>query len=95
MRPISKTARRSLKTDRLEARVTAEQKQLVASAQEAAAETIKDFEILTLHDKARDVFVDVVLHPPEPNETARKAARRYIGKIGRGEISENVRRFNS
>lgn len=83
----------------LEARVTLEQEQLiaraaalrgssvtefiVASAQQGAAETIKDFEILSLHDKARDVFVDAVLHPPGPNEAARKAARRYMAQIGR------------
>ena len=100
MRPsASKTARRSLKADRLEARVTPEQKQLiaraaalrgssvteflVASAQQAAAETIKEFEILSLHDKARDVFVAAVLNPPAPNEAARKAARRYRSEIGR------------
>jgi uncharacterized protein (DUF1778 family) len=99
MRRTPKTARRSLKADRLEARVTPEQKQLiaraaalrgssvtefiVASAQEAAAETIKDLEILNLRDKARDAFVDAVLHPPPPNEAARKAARRYRAEIGR------------
>lgn len=38
---------------------------IVASAQQAAAaETIKDFELLTLHNEARDVFVNAVLHPP-------------------------------
>jgi uncharacterized protein (DUF1778 family) len=99
MRRTAKTARRSIKADRLEARVTPEQKQLiaraaalrgssvtefiVASAQQAATETIKDFEILTLHDEARDVFVNAVLHPPAPNEAARKAARRYMERIGR------------
>jgi len=99
MRRTARAVRRSLKADRLEARVTPEQKQLiaraaalrgssvtefiVASAQQAAAETIKDFEILTLHDQARDVFVDAVLHPAAPNEAARKAARRYIEQIGR------------
>jgi uncharacterized protein (DUF1778 family) len=93
MRQIAKIARRSLKEDRLEARVTPEQKKLiaraaalrgssvtdfiVASAQQAAAETIKNFELLTLHDEARDVFVDAILHPPTPNEAARKAAQRY------------------
>lgn len=95
----SHTARRAPKADRLEARVTPEQKQLiaraaalrgssvteflVASAQEAAAETIKKFEILTLHDEAREAFVDAVLHPPAPNQAARKAARRYRSEIGR------------
>lgn len=98
MRQAMKTARRSLKADRLEARVTAEQKQLiaraaalrgssvtefiVASAREATAETIKDFEILTLNDEARDAFVNAVLRPPAPNAAARKAARRYAKQIG-------------
>jgi uncharacterized protein (DUF1778 family) len=50
---------------------------IVASAQEAAAETIRDFELFTLHDEARDVFVNAILHPPAPNEAARKAAQRY------------------
>ena len=93
MRHRAKIARRSLKEDRLEARVTPEQKKLitraaalrgssvtdfiVASAQQEAAETIKNFELLTLHDEARDVFVDAILHPPAPNEAARKAAQRY------------------
>jgi uncharacterized protein (DUF1778 family) len=56
---------------------------VVASAQQAAADTIKDFELLTLHDEARDVFVNSVLHPPSPNEAARKAARRYKVQLGR------------
>jgi uncharacterized protein (DUF1778 family) len=76
--------RRSLKEERLEARVTPEQKKMiaraaalrgssvtefvVANAQEAATDTTKDFELLTLHDEARDVFVNAVLHPPAPNE---------------------------
>jgi uncharacterized protein (DUF1778 family) len=99
MRHTAKIARRSLKEERLEARVTPEQKQLiaraaalrgssvtdfiVASAQQAAADTIKDFEILTLHDEARDVFVNAILHPPAPNEAARKAAQRYREQMGR------------
>jgi uncharacterized protein (DUF1778 family) len=98
MRRTAKTIRRSLKAERLEARVTPEQKQLiaraaalcgasvtefiVASAQQAATETIKDFEILALQDEAREVFVNAVLHPAAPNEAARKAARRYVEQIG-------------
>jgi uncharacterized protein (DUF1778 family) len=94
-----KTIRRSLKTHRLEARATSEQKQLiaraaalrgcsvtefvVASAQQAPMETIKQFEILGLHGKARDVFVNAILHPPAPNIAAREAAQRYTQEIGR------------
>ena len=99
MRYTAKNARRSPKEERLEARVTAEQKQLisraaalrgssvtdfiVASAQQAAAATIKNFELLTLHDEARDAFVDAILHPPAPNDAASKAARRYKEQMGR------------
>ena len=99
MRHTVKTFRRSLKQDRLEARVTPDQKKLiaraaalrgssvtefiVASAQQAAADTIKDFELLTLHDKARDVFVNAILRPPAPNAAARKAAQRYKQRMGR------------
>lgn len=81
------------KEERLEARVTPEQKRLieraaelrgttvtefvVVSAQQAAATTIRDFETLALRDEAREVFVRAVLHPPAPNAAARRAAERY------------------
>lgn len=90
--------RRSLKEDRLEARLTPEQKKLIvraaalrgttvtefvlASAQEAATEAIKDFELLSLHGEAREVFVNAVLNPPVPNEAARRAAQRYKEQMG-------------
>lgn len=96
---VRATNRRSRKEERLEARVTPEQKNLiaraaalrgfsvtefvVASAQEAASEAIKDFELLTLHDSARDVFVKAILNPPAPNKTARAAAKRYKEEMGK------------
>ena len=99
MRRAAAIDRRSRKAERLEARVTPEQKKLiaraaflrgssvtefvVASAQKAAAKAIKDAELLTLHDEARDVFVNAVLHPPAPKEAARKAAERYKERLGR------------
>jgi uncharacterized protein (DUF1778 family) len=86
------------KEERLEARVTPAQKRLieraaalrgtsvtefvVASAQEAAAITIKDFEVLHLRDQARDVFINAVLNPPAPNRAARAAAERYRKNMG-------------
>jgi uncharacterized protein (DUF1778 family) len=85
--------RRSRKDERLEARITPAQKHLIAraaalrgctvtefvvvSAQQAASEAIKDFELLTLRDSARDIFVNALLHPPAPNQAARAAAKRY------------------
>ena len=99
MRHGAAVDQRCRKEERLEARVTPEQKKMiaraaalrgssitefvVASAQQAAVEAIKDFELLTLHDEARDVFVNAVLHPPTPNEAARKAAQRYKEQMGR------------
>src|SRR5215469_14423087 len=90
---LAKSRRRSRKLSRLEARVTPDQKRLieraaelrgttvtefvVVSAQQAATQTIKEFQTLTLNDRAREVFVDAILNPPEPNEAARAAARRY------------------
>ena len=91
--------RRSRKEERLEARVTPAQKRMiaraaalrgfsvtefvVASAQQAASDAIKDFELLTLHDDARDIFVNAILNPPPPNESARAAAKRYKKQMGR------------
>jgi uncharacterized protein (DUF1778 family) len=93
------TNRRSRKEERLEARVTPAQKNLiaraaalrgssvtefvVASAQQAASETIKNFELLTLHDSARDAFVQALLNPPAPNAAARSAVRRYKKEMAR------------
>ena len=78
--------RRSRRGERLGAPVAPAQKQLiaraaalrgssvtefvVASAQQAA-DALKEGELLTLHDEARDVFVSAILHPPTPNEAAR------------------------
>src|SRR5690349_7999841 len=91
MAPSAKSIRRPRKQQRLEARVTPAQKRLieraarlrgtsvtefvVVSAQEAAAEIIKNFETLVLRDQARDIFVDAILNPPTPNQAVRAAAR--------------------
>jgi uncharacterized protein (DUF1778 family) len=93
-----KTNRRLRKEQRLEARVTPDQKRLieraaelrgtsvtefvVVSAQQAATETIREFETLSLRDEAREVFVNAILNPPAPNETARAAAQRYKEQMG-------------
>ena len=86
------------KEERLEARITPAQKRLieraaalrgtsvtefvVASAQEAATSTIKDFEVLQLRDEAREVFIQAVLNPPAPTDAARHAAERYRKHMG-------------
>jgi uncharacterized protein (DUF1778 family) len=89
---------RSRKEERLEARVTPAQKRLieraaalrgtsvtefvVVSAQEAATSAIKDFEVLSLREEAREVFINAILNPPAPNEAARSAAERYKKGLG-------------
>lgn len=79
--------------ERVEARVTIEQKQLlaraaalegrsltdfvIASAQSAAAETVARHELLQLSPRDRSVFVRALLKPPAPNKALRTAATRY------------------
>jgi uncharacterized protein (DUF1778 family) len=98
MSQVQRVEQRSRKQERLEARVTPAQKRLieraaalrgtsvtefvVASAQEAATTTIKDFEALHLRDQAREVFLNAVLNPPAPNDAARAAAKRYRRHMG-------------
>jgi uncharacterized protein (DUF1778 family) len=98
MSQVQRVEQRSRKQERLEARVTPAQKRLieraaalrgtsvtefvVASAQEAATTTIKDFEALHLRDQAREVFLNAVLNPPAPNDAARAAAERYRRHMG-------------
>jgi len=88
-----KTNRQSSKQERLETRIHPEVKQLieraanlrgssvtdfvVASAQRAATETIRDFEMLSLRGKAREVFVNAIMHPAAPNRALRTATQRY------------------
>ena len=82
-----------LKPERLEARVTREQKELiehaaelegrsitdfvVASAQSAARQVIQDHESLKLTARDREVFVQALLNPPQPTDKLRQAVRRY------------------
>jgi len=89
----------STKTARLEARITDEQKALfqhaadltgrsltefvVSSAQEVAARTVREHEVLTLSGRDRDVFVDALLKPTSPNRRLRQATRRYKSIAGR------------
>lgn len=86
------------KRERLEARISPEQKALfqraaeltgrsltdfvVSSAQAAAEETIRSHEVITLSVRDSVAFVEALLSPPEPNEHLRAAARRYRAFIG-------------
>ena len=81
------------RSERVEARVTAEQKRLLeraaalegrsltdfvlTSAQAAAADTISRHELLRLTPEDQEAFVASLLNPPPPNEALRAAAARY------------------
>jgi uncharacterized protein (DUF1778 family) len=81
------------KKERLEARLTPEQKKhiehaarikgtsvsdfVVLSADDAAVRTIREQEVLTLSERAREVFANALLHPPVPGARLSAAAKRY------------------
>ena len=89
---------KSSRSARLEARITLEQKDLLAraaallgrsltdfvitSAYETAARTVRDHEAMILSDRERKAFVSAVLNPPAPSVRLRKAARRYKQRFG-------------
>ncbi|MFO8032298.1 MAG: DUF1778 domain-containing protein [Desulfohalobiaceae bacterium] len=89
-KPDSRTKR----SERLDARVTPEQKGLllkaaalkgsslteflVSSAQEAAYRTIQEHEVLKLGEQDREIFVNALLSEREPSEEAKQAAREYL-----------------
>jgi uncharacterized protein (DUF1778 family) len=86
------------KKERLEARVSAEQKELfmraaalqgstltefvVRSLQEAASRTIREHEIMELTAQDREVVIETLLNPPRPNERLRQAAIEYRNIMG-------------
>jgi uncharacterized protein (DUF1778 family) len=82
----------------LDARVTREEKEAIETAanlrgisysdfvrtslREAALNTIRDYEQLTLSQESRKAFVEALLNPPKPNEKALAAARGFKREIG-------------
>lgn len=89
--------KRNSKKERLEARLTAEQKKyiehaarvkgtsvsdfVVSSAQDTAVRTIREYEVLTLNEQARVVFANALLNPPAPGRRLVAAARRYKPRV--------------
>jgi uncharacterized protein (DUF1778 family) len=81
------------KKERLETRLTPAQKEhieraarikgtsisdfVVLSADDAAIRTIREQEVLVLNERAREVFAQVLLHPPAPGRRLAAAAQRY------------------
>jgi len=86
------------KSERLEARVSAESKKLfqeaanlqgitmtdfvIRSAQEAAKRTVQEQEIMRLSEQDRKVFVSALLNPPKPSPRLRAAVEHYKKVIG-------------
>jgi uncharacterized protein (DUF1778 family) len=89
---IGKTAKPS-GTERLEARIKVEQKQLferaaalqgrsvtdfvLASAEEAAVRTMQNYELIQITGHDRNFFVESVLNARSPSKKLRDAAARY------------------
>jgi len=84
---------RRRKTSRLEARINAEEKELlkraanlqgcsltefvVRSAREAARKTVKEHQIMSLTARDSEAFVKALLKPPAPSRNLKRAAGRY------------------
>jgi uncharacterized protein (DUF1778 family) len=88
---------REAKKERLEARLTPEQKKhiehaarikgtsvsdfVVLSADAAAVQAIREQEVLTLNERAREVFANALLNPPAPSQRLVSAVRRYKERV--------------
>ncbi|MBD2295870.1 DUF1778 domain-containing protein [Anabaena sphaerica FACHB-251] len=86
------------KSERLEARISPENKELFQRAADIQGRTLTDFvvsslvsaanqiiqenEIMILSRKDQEVFVEALLNPPEPSEKLRAAAQRYKKNMG-------------
>lgn len=55
---------------------------VLANAVAAAERVIASHEKIALSAKDWEVFYDALVHPPEPNEKLREAARRYRERVG-------------
>jgi uncharacterized protein (DUF1778 family) len=92
------TAARKSRDERLEARVSHEQKAMFQRAAELQGRTLTDFVISSVHDAAvrtieemrtiqltdeeSRAFADALIRPREPNDRLKAAARRYIETQG-------------
>jgi uncharacterized protein (DUF1778 family) len=87
----------SKRSERLEARISQEEKKIIEAAaalrgisvtdflrttvKDAALQTIRENEVLTLAESSRKIFVEALLNPPKPNESALAAARRFLQEV--------------
>lgn len=98
LRTGTDTGGKRSRTERFEARVSKEQKNLfvraaelqgrsltdfvIASAQEAALETVRSHDALRLSEHDRRAFVSALLASPAPGKTLERAAKRYRERTG-------------
>jgi uncharacterized protein (DUF1778 family) len=54
---------------------------MVQHADEAAIETIRQHTAWTLENKDREIFVQALIHAPEPSSRLKSAARRYKNRV--------------
>ena len=87
------------RSERLEARISSDQKDLfvraaelqgrtltdfvIASVHEAAVRTIDDMQAIRLNEQESRAFVEAICNPREPTPKLKAAARRYIETLGR------------
>jgi len=95
---ISQRALGRLRTERLEARVTSEQKSLIERAAALQGRSVTDFVIASVQDAARraieehqrldlslrdsQAFVEAVVNPQPVNDRLRETVSRYRGVTG-------------
>lgn len=86
------------RAERLEARVTAEQKRLIEQAAALQGRSVTDFVLSSVQDAARraieehqrlelsvrdsQAFVEALLNPPPPNDRLRETVERYRRTMG-------------
>ena len=96
--PASRSVRGRIRAERLEARVTAEQKSLIERAAALQGRTVTDFVLTSVQDAARraieehhqlalsvrdsEAFVDALLNPQPVNDRLRDTVRRYREQAG-------------
>lgn len=96
--PALNTPRTRVRNERLETRVTAEQKNLIEQAAALQGRSVTDFVLTSVQDAARraieehqrlnlsvrdsQAFVDALLSPPPVNDRLRDTVRRYRQATG-------------
>lgn len=88
----------SMKTSRLDTRITPKQRALyeravalgnfasltdflTAAADKQAEEIIQHHEELVLSEEDRELFIDLLINPPQPNDALRQAVEEYNNSL--------------